>query len=152
MYPDGGDLFSIITQDWLKEMYKDCLGQIIPEILAIFKIMMSFGSQGIKKEISRSVIPVQKKHPIKNKNKKYLTRRIYTLDSVSVKKYVEEKTSERKKVEYSTEEWVRRGFLRTYKTGKTVFVHPTTVKRNKALLSNRATKKQSVYILGGDTL
>ena len=49
------------------------------------------------------------------------------------KEYVEKMTAERRDAEYTIEEWERQGHLRTYKSGKTVWIETTTCHRRKPL-------------------
>lgn len=56
--------------------------------------------------------------------------------------------SMKKIIRYSTAEWSRRGFTRHYKSGKTVFIKPTTVKRRCIDISNtEKTVKTTEYII-----
>lgn len=58
---------------------------------------------------------------------KHKTRHLGRIKITSEKK--PSAPSMKKIIRYSTAEWSRRGFVRHYKSGKTVFVKPTTVKR-----------------------
>ncbi|EMA6344834.1 hypothetical protein U3450_003890 [Bacillus cytotoxicus] len=112
----------------LKEIY-NFVNLAIDALARIFYLMTNYREQKIV-TLKENTIRVSKNKTNKNKKKKSISRKIkrveYKLSSEALEQM--KITAKRKRYMRHTNSWTRRGHWRQYKSGKRVWIEPTTIK------------------------
>ncbi|EOV9525562.1 hypothetical protein ACN5TA_000453 [Bacillus cytotoxicus] len=115
----------------LKEIY-NFVNLAIDALVRIFYLMTNYKEQKVV-TLKEKTIHVSKNKTNKNKKNKSVSRKIkrveYNLSSEALEQI---KLTTRHKTQYTrhTHSWTRRGHWRQYKSGKRVWIEPTTIKLN----------------------
>ena len=137
-----------VPKDYLEKQGAFILDQFFMLIAGIFQIVVTAGIQNIYcTKRNAKIKTIERNKDVRTKNYKKVTIKTYELQADDVKNVSPSSIVKAQLCEFITPIWNTRGHYRKLKNGKLIWIHPHTNKRNKDLLSKRATVKQSVCIL-----